>query len=332
MTRHLVCSALLLLGFCLTGRAAAAPIPVVLATDIGGDVDDTWALAQLLRTPGLDLQMVLTETGEARYRGAVTAKLLEVAGRTDVAVALGTDFGVMGDEHRHQGPWIRDYDLHAYPGRVHEDGIGAFIALVMNSPQPVTVIAIGPAPSLGAALRREPRLAARCRLVGMFGSFDVGYDGSPVPVPETNVRYHTDLLREVLAAPWQDILLTPLDTCGLVTLREENYHAIWRATGDPLLRAVIENYCIWAPRVPWMKCDFFAVRSSVLFDCVAVHLAQSQDFVVIEPVRYQITPEGMTVRDPAGPFQARVALRWRDQAAFERHLTEVLLTPVVAAN
>ncbi|AOS46464.1 ribonucleoside hydrolase RihC [Lacunisphaera limnophila] len=327
MPRRLIFPALFLLGCCLAARATSGPVPVVLATDIGGDVDDTWALAQLLRTPGLDLKMVLTETGEARYRGAVTAKLLEAAGRTDVAVALGTDFGVTSEEYRVQGPWVRDYDLDAYPGPVHADGIGAFIALVMNSPQPVTVIAIGPAPSLGAALQREPRLAARCRFVGMFGSFDVGYDGSPVPVPETNVRFHTDLLRVVLAAPWQDILLTPLDTCGLVTLRDKNYHAVWSATSDPLLRAVIENYCIWAPRVPWMKCDFFAVRSSVLFDCVAVHLAQSENFVEIEPVRYQITSDGMTVRDPAGPLQARVALRWRDQAAFERHLTQVLLTP-----
>lgn len=332
MLRHLLLPALVLLGFNLVVQASSGPVPVVLATDIGGDIDDTWALAQLLRTSGLELKMVLTETGEARYRGAVTAKLLESAGRTDVAVALGTDFGVMGGEHRHQGPWIRDYDLSAYPGEVHADGIGAFITLVMNSPEPVTVIAIGPAPSLGAALQREPRLAARCRFVGMFGSFDLGYDGSPVPVPETNVRYHTDLLRVVLGAPWQDILLTPLDTCGLVILRDENYHAIWRATGDPLLRAVIENYCIWAPRVPWMKCDFFAVRSSVLFDCVAVHLAQSEDFVVIEPVSYRITPDGMTVRDPAGPFHARVALRWRDQAAFEQHLTRVLLTPAAGKN
>ena len=78
--------------------------PVVLATDIGTDVDDTWALAQLLRTPGLDLRFVLTETGEPAYRGSIAAKLLERADRTDVPVGLGVDFGTMDDEERNQ--WI----------------------------------------------------------------------------------------------------------------------------------------------------------------------------------------------------------------------------------
>ena len=41
---------------------------------------------------------------------------------------------------------------------------------------------------------------------------------------------------------------------------------------DPLLRAVIESYCVFAPRVSWMECDFFATRSTTLFDCVAVYL------------------------------------------------------------
>ena len=46
---------------------SALATPTVFVTDIGGDVDDTWALA-LLRSPELELKMVLTETGEARYR------------------------------------------------------------------------------------------------------------------------------------------------------------------------------------------------------------------------------------------------------------------------
>ncbi len=312
----------ILLALLLAGPAAAR-IPVVLDTDIGSDVDDTWALAQLLRSPALDLKMVLTETGDPRFRGAVAAKFLEVAGRTDVPVGLGPGFLPMNPNNKNQEPWVRGYDLANYPGTVHEDGVGALIDLVMNSPEPITILAIGPAPTLGAALRREPGIAARCRFVGMHGSFNIGYNGGP-PSAETNVRHHTDDLRLVLAAPWIDILLTPLDTCGLVTLTGENYHRVWSATHDPVARAVIENYCIFAPRVRWMHCDFFALRSTVLFDCVAVHLAESEAFLEIEPVRFRIT-DGFTVADPEGPFQARVAMRWTDRAAFEKHLTDRLL-------
>ena len=97
------------------------------------------------------------------------------------------------------------------------------------------------------------------------------------------------------------------------------------ATHDPMLRAVIENYCIFAPRVTWMHCDYFAVRSSILFDCVAVYLAYAEDLVETETVRFRITDDGFTVRDEAGPCVARVALRWRDLPAFHEHLTARLL-------
>lgn len=64
-------------------------IPVILDTDIGGDIDDTWALAMLLNSPELDLKLVVTDTGNTTYRAKVAAKLLEVAGRTDVPIGIG---------------------------------------------------------------------------------------------------------------------------------------------------------------------------------------------------------------------------------------------------
>ena len=40
---------------------------VVLDTDIGGDIDDTWALAMLLGCPELDLRLVVSATGDTTY-------------------------------------------------------------------------------------------------------------------------------------------------------------------------------------------------------------------------------------------------------------------------
>src|SRR5580698_10032702 len=52
-------------------------IPVILATDIGDDIDDTWALGFLLKCPELDLKLVLTEYGKAQYRAKLIGKFLE---------------------------------------------------------------------------------------------------------------------------------------------------------------------------------------------------------------------------------------------------------------
>jgi len=159
----------------------------------------------------------------------------------------------------------------------------------------------------------------------MFGSFDLGYGGSTTPSAEANVRVDPEALRAVLSAEWKEVLLTPLDTCGLVNLDGENYHAIWCATGDPLLRGLIENYCIWAPRVPWMDCDFFTTRSSTLFDCVAVYMAYAEDLLAFDVFSFRVTDDGFTVRDADGPYTARIAMRWTDLPAFEKHLSRRLL-------
>lgn len=306
---------------------AAAPAqrtPVVLITDIGTDIDDSWALALALRSPELDLKLVLADPADTPYRARVAAKFLEAAGRADVPVAIGDNTGPKGDSFKTLAGWIAGYDLGRYPGKVYPDGVAALIDVIEKSPVPVTIVAIGPVHSLAMALGRAPGIAAKCRFVGMYGSFDAGYGGGP-PSAETNVRVEPAGLRAVLAAPWRDILLTPLDTCGLVSLGGERYHAIWSATGDPMLRALIESYCLFAPQQNWMTCDYFATRSTTLFDCVAVYLAYSEDLVETEAITFQVTDDGYTRRSPAGPYRARVAIRWKNRDGFEAQLAGRLL-------
>ena len=304
--------------------AERPPTPIIIVTDIGTDIDDSWAISLALRSPELDVKLILTDSTNTRYRAAVTAKLLEAAGRTDVPIAIGDDNPTPTDETKTLLPWIAGFDMKKYPGRVFDDGVSALIDFVRKSPRPPTIVAIGPVPSLARALAQAPDIASRCRFVGMYGSFDVGYGGGP-PSAEFNVKLDPAALRKVLGAPWQDVLLTPLDTCGLVGLTGERYHAIWSATSDPLLRALISSYCIFAPRQNWMACDYFTTRSSTLFDCVAVYLAYSEDLVTVESIAYTITDDGFTRRAPDGPLKARVAIRWKNMDGFEAELAGRLL-------
>lgn len=299
--------------------------PVILDTDIGTDIDDSWALAYVLRSPELDLKLVVTDTGDTVYRAKIAAKELQAAGRTDVAVGVGVKVkGETLNTDENLEPWVRHYDLAKYPGKVFNDGVGALIDCVMKSDEPVTIIAIGPVPNLAEALRREPRIASKCRLIGMDGSFDVGYDGHAPASAESNVKVDPAGLRAVLSAPWQDILLTPLDTCGSIVLSGSNYASIWKSEENPLMHSVIESYCIFAPRVTWMDCDFFTQRSTTLFDTVAVYLATSESLVNVETVTFKITDDGFTVRAKEG-VKARVALSWKDKKKFESELVERLV-------
>jgi inosine-uridine nucleoside N-ribohydrolase len=55
-------------------------IPVILDTDIGTDIDDTWALAMLTRCPELEPRLVVTATGDTTYRARFVAGMLQSAG------------------------------------------------------------------------------------------------------------------------------------------------------------------------------------------------------------------------------------------------------------
>ena len=51
-------------------------IPVILDTDIGTDIDDTWALAMLLNCQELAPKLVVTVAGDTVYRTHLSAKFL----------------------------------------------------------------------------------------------------------------------------------------------------------------------------------------------------------------------------------------------------------------
>ena len=63
--------------------AAAAPIPVIVDTDIGQDMDDSWSLAFMAGRPDLfDIKLVVSATRDTHGRAQIIAKYLDAIGRT----------------------------------------------------------------------------------------------------------------------------------------------------------------------------------------------------------------------------------------------------------
>eukprot|EP00937_MAST-01D_sp_MAST-1D-sp2_P006108 g6108.t1 len=99
------------------------PVPCILDTDIGDDIDDTWALAMLLRSPEIELKYVLTSgSGHHRARARIVAKMLAVAGRSRVRIGLGVEQNARCALR--QASWAEEVDLANHPGGVDEDGVG----------------------------------------------------------------------------------------------------------------------------------------------------------------------------------------------------------------
>jgi inosine-uridine nucleoside N-ribohydrolase len=298
-------------------------IPAILDTDIGSDIDDTWALAMMLNSLELDVKLVVSATGDTVERAKLIAKMLEAAGRTDIPVGIGVK--QCDDPNGPQAPWVEGYDLQKYPGVVHKDGVGAEINAIMESPEPVTLIGIGPAPNLGAMLDREPRVARKARFVGMYGDLRGGHRDNPKTVAEYNVKTDVRASQKIFTAPW-DMTVTPLDTCGKVRLGGAKYARV-RDCKNPLARATIENFRVWVRTVRWQ--DKWGAKpdpdviSSTLFDTVAVYLAFADDLLVMEDLGVRVTDDGFTVIDDRAKT-VHCATRWRNMAAYEDLLVERL--------
>lgn len=302
---------------------AGKKVPVILDTDIGSDIDDTWALVMLLKSPELDLKLVVSDSGNDVYRARIVAKLLEVAGRTDVPVGVGCK---PDDKPGRQSRWVADYGLAKYPGAVHRDGVGAIIDTIRQSQEPVTLIAIGPVPNVAEVLRRAPEVARKARFVGMHGSVRRGYKNSLEISAEYNVRADPKALQQVFAAPW-DVTITPLDTCGIVHLEGERFQKISRAK-HPSVEALMENYQAWRAAGSKNAASPLAPpdRSSTLFDTVAVYLASSEKLLKMEELPIRVTDDGFTRIDPAAGRPTHCAMQWKDLDAFQDELVRRLVS------
>ena len=246
---------------------AASPIPVIFDTDLGTDIDDTWALAQLLASPELDLRLVVTDSGDTETRARLIAKFLEAAGRTDVPIGIGVPEPDAENLPIGQAPWADDYDLENYPGTVHRDGIAALIDTVLASEEQMTLLAVGPVPNLVVALEREPSLAERVRVVADERQRRPG------------LRRRRRALRRVQrgrpsargTAPLQR-WMGPTDRAPrhrrAATDLRESYQRLVRSESRTV-QALLESYRVWEPTFEWGDFDV-TKESSVLFDALAV--------------------------------------------------------------
>jgi len=302
-------------------------MPVIFDTDIGDDIDDTWALAMLLQSPELDIKLITTAVGNTSSKAKIVTRFLETAGRSDIPVGIGVQHNK--GSHR-QEEWVKDYKLSSYPGTVHQDGVQALIDTIMNSPQPITVIAVGPLPNIAAALQREPRIADKARFIGMHGSIRRGYGGNPKPSAEYNVRAYAREAQKVFTAGW-NMTITPLDTCGIVQLKGRKYQKVLKRN-SPLTRALIENYHAWQKQgvlnrhkdlseaeVNKRVDNKVNTSSTTLYDTVGIYLAISTELVKMEKLGIRVTDDGYTVIDNKAKT-INCATEWKDLSAFEDFL------------
>lgn len=154
------------------------PIPIVLDTDVGADPDDAAALALACSSPEFDLRGVTTVDGDVDLRARMAARLLGMAGRTEVPVIRGDSIRgtqMMGIE----GRGLLDHDWDGPEATILNGSAPAWLVETARS-APFHLVALGPLTNVAAACRLDRGFAGR--LLGLTVS---GGLSDEVALPET---------------------------------------------------------------------------------------------------------------------------------------------------
>jgi purine nucleosidase len=146
---------------------------VFIDTDVGDDVDDSFAIAFAANSPELNLTGISTVFRDVSKRASLAHALLEAYGITDVPVYEGCG-----------KPLIKTADIHAIPCQYDEKALSAFspyqkrethgvLALldaIRRTPD-LTIIAIGPLTNIALATVLDPDLMRNASIYMMGGAF-----------------------------------------------------------------------------------------------------------------------------------------------------------------
>lgn len=177
-----------------------------LILDVDTGIDDSLALLYAAASPEAELVAVTCVSGnvDARQVGVNSRAILELAGRTDVEVALGREVPLIRplettpETHGPQGLGHAELPAPSRPlSELH--AVDLILGEVRTRPGEITLVTLGPLTNLALAVMVEPALPRLLKgYVLMGGAF--GVSGNTTPTTEWNVHCDPDAASIVFRA------------------------------------------------------------------------------------------------------------------------------------
>ena len=216
---------------------AEGKMKVILDTDIGGDIDDAWALAFLISHNGFEPLGVTVTDGNTPGRAKIACKMLHLAGRGDIPVAVGRKTHEGSD---YQFSWAEDFEARK---PIAQPAADFLVETIKRHPGEVTLIAVGPLQNVADALRKEPNLGNYVKRVVLMSGCVYGRAGGQPVIPEYNVYVSTKDSQVVYAAGLP-LTIVPLDSTTHVQLKQEERERV-RNYRSPLTHSLECLYRLW---------------------------------------------------------------------------------------
>lgn len=222
------------------------PLPIILDTDIGTDVDDALALAYLLRNPAYDVRLITVVSNDTETRARIAAELCRLAGRDDIEICAGIrqplDARGKMNWTGHEGRSVLE---DAPPIELsRRNAVQALVETLMA--EEAEVLAVGPLSNLAAALIVEPRIAGRIRRLTLMGGYFRPLGDGPNRLPpqaDYNLMADPAASLRVLNDPAIITAYVPLDQTLRVWLMDDVVQRL--EAGDSLCQMLARMTRVW---------------------------------------------------------------------------------------
>jgi purine nucleosidase len=303
---------------------AAEKQKIIFDCDLGGDIDDAYAVALVLSSPEFELLGLVMDHGYTQGRAKIACRLLHETGLDQIPVIAGRHTqGIVGKDKdlagsSHQFVWGEGFEK-LKPSE--ENAADFIIRNLRKYPNEVILFTVGPVPNMQDVIKKDPDvLKLAKKVVSMFGSFYMGYSGGPVPDAEWNVRADIQSSK-MFVASGANLTFAGLDITTFVHLEEENrYRLLMRQS--PLTDALCGLYTLW-------RFESYARPDPTLFDVVAVGMVLWPELFTTRKVHVRVTDEGLTVIDESQPPNCEIGMTIQKdefiRRVMERYLTQNLM-------
>jgi len=177
-----------------------------LILDVDTGIDDSLALLYAVGSPDADLLAATCVSGntDARQVAINTRAVLELAGRTDIEVALGRETPLvraLETTPETHGPEGLGHAELPPPSRPLSDrhAVDLILDEARRRPGEITLVTLGPLTNLALAVLREPSLPRRLKGYTLMGGA-FGVSGNTTPTTEWNIHCDPEAAKIVFRA------------------------------------------------------------------------------------------------------------------------------------
>ncbi len=297
----------------LSFSASAQKQKVIFDCDLGGDIDDAFAMSLLLSSQDqFEILGFCMDHGNTPGRGQVATKILYETGLDNIPVYLGRHTpSVVGEDTQLEGKspqmiWAEDFESLKPQKKQASD----FILEMLNKYRgEIILFTVGPVDNIGDVLDKDPEALKKAkRVISMFGSIEIGYGGGE-PSAEWNVRGSIAAAKKYINSG-ANITLAPLDITDHV-IYPQNYLLALSMRQTPLTDAISALYSLWFRHADW------AVQPK-MFDGVAVGMALWPDLFETKRMFVYVDDDGFTKVDSSKSPNCTVGIKINDKEFLQR--------------